>query len=550
MGSCLVRSGFLVTVGVALAGGCGGNGGKHGVECETPGELGRCVCSGALDGTRTCQEDGYWGECDCSTPYVADGTGGENTGGTTVGTGGDQTGGIGGTANAIGGTSAGGAAPAAGGASTGGVETGVGGAVVGAGGASAGGTPSAIGGTSPAAGGATGASGGESAGGTPAALGGASSGGAVGTTGGSAGAAGVPVGVGGSAGTPGEGGTTATGGADGRGGATAGDTVCGTAPEDQATTLSCPEGQVIDSVVFASYGNPTGECGSFAIGDCHAAESETLVASLCVGRRSCTVPASNSTFGDPCNSSVKSVAVELACVVGEPTVVGEPFKGLANSPAGEMAALGATWCYNWGTSPQVSDCADPLFVPMIWGDGDVAAAIQQIGNAGYTTVLGFNEPNKSDQANMTVQRAIELWPDMTSNPNIRVSSPAVSDDGRAWLQDFMTQAQANGLRVDFIAMHWYGWNAGSCTAGSLEGAINWAQQWGLPVWITEFGCMGSSNPDEQTLLDFFPAAVAMIAGHPLVERYAWYPWNDYNHLYLDGAITPLGELYAAAPQYR
>jgi hypothetical protein len=30
---------------------------------------------------------------------------------------------------------------------------------------------------------------------------------------------------------------------------------------------------------------------------------------------------------------------------------GKPFKGVANSPAGEIAALGATWCYNWGTSP-------------------------------------------------------------------------------------------------------------------------------------------------------------------------------------------------------
>ena len=232
---------------------------------------------------------------------------------------------------------------------------------------------------------------------------------------------------------------------------------------------------------------------------------------------------------------------------------GKPFKGVANSPAGEIAALGATWCYNWGTNPQASDCNDPYFVPMVWGGGNVAGAIQQISNAGYTTVLGFNEPNKADQANLTVAQAIALWPAMTSNPNLRVSSPAVSDDGRAWLVDFMNQVKANGLRVDFIAMHWYGWNAGSCTASQLEGAVNWAQQWGLPVWVTEFGCMGSSNPDEQTLLNFFPAAVAMLRDkHPLVERYAWYPWNTYNHLYLPDAndvrvITALGRLFAAAP---
>jgi hypothetical protein len=232
-----------------------------------------------------------------------------------------------------------------------------------------------------------------------------------------------------------------------------------------------------------------------------------------------------------------------------------PYKGVANSPAAQLAALGATWCYNWGTSPKASDCNDPLFVPMVWGGGDVAGAIKAIGDAGYKTVLGFNEPNKTDQSNMTVDAAIALWPTLTSNPNIRVSSPAVSDDGRAWLESFMTQVKAKGLRVDFIAMHWYGWNAGSCTSGQLEGAINWASKWGLPVWITEFGCMGSSNPDEQTLITFFNNSIPMLKNHPLVERYAWYPWNTYNDLYRANAsgvsvITSLGTAFAAAPQYR
>lgn len=227
-----------------------------------------------------------------------------------------------------------------------------------------------------------------------------------------------------------------------------------------------------------------------------------------------------------------------------------PYKGVANSPAAQLSALGATWCYNWGTTPKATDCNDPLFVPMVWGKDNVASAVQAIGKAGYTTLLGFNEPNKTDQANMSVADAIALWPTLTSNPNIRVGSPAVSDDGRAWLEDFMTQAKSKGLRVDFIAMHWYGWNKGSCTASALEGAVNWASKWNLPVWITEFGCMGSSNPDEQTLLDFFKNAIPMLAKHPLVERYAWYPWNTYNHLYENNAITALGQAFSAAPQYR
>jgi hypothetical protein len=232
-----------------------------------------------------------------------------------------------------------------------------------------------------------------------------------------------------------------------------------------------------------------------------------------------------------------------------------PYKGVANSPANQLAALGASWCYNWGTTAKATECADPLFVPMVWGKSDVAGAIRTITSAGYKTVLGFNEPNKADQANMTVDEAIALWPTLTSNPAIRVGAPAVSDDGRAWLVSFMNQVKAKGLRVDFIAMHWYGWNAGSCTPAQLEGAVTWASQWGLPVWVTEFGCMGSSNPDAQTVLTFFPNAIAVLKKHSLVERYAWFPWNDFNQLYLPDAsnvpvMTDLGKAFAAAPQYR
>ena len=427
------------------------------------------------------------------------------------------------------------------------------GGAAGVGGATNTGAASSIG-RAQSTGGAPAMGGAQSTGGAPATSGTKNSGG-TNATGGTKSAGGTST----TGGAKSAGGTGTTGGAKSAGGATtagggagtSGVTVCGTAAENSSVTLTCPDGQIIDSVVFASYGTPTGACGSLATGSCDAATSETMVDSLCVGRTACTVPATNGAFGDPCKSTTKKLVVEVACVVGTPIVKPDsPYKGVANSPADEIAALGATWCYNWGATPSATDCKDPLFVPMIWGSSDVAGAIKSIGNAGYTTVLGFNEPNKSDQSNMSVADAIALWPTITSNPNIRVSSPAVSDDGRSWLEDFMTQVQAKGLRVDFIAMHWYGWNAGSCVASQLEGAVNWASQWGLPVWITEFGCMGSSNTDQQTVIKFFNDAVVMLNKHPLVERYAWYPWNTYNDLYDNSVMTDLGKAYVAAPQYR
>ena len=372
----------------------------------------------------------------------------------------------------------------------------------------------------------------------------------VGSGGATAGGGGASSQTGGGAGGQGTGGATASGGVSAVGGSAAG----GRAGTSGATGSG---GTSADAAI--STGGQTSTGGTSGTGgvsaDAAVATGGRTGTGGATGSGGTSADAGVSTGGRTGGATGTGGAGSGGATSTGATTGQSPYKGVANSPAAQLAALGATWCYNWGTSPKVSECNDPLFVPMVWGGGDVAGAIKAIGDAGYKTVLGFNEPNKIDQSNMTVDAAIALWPTLTSNPNIRVSSPAVSDDGRAWLESFMTQVKAKGLRVDFIAMHWYGWNAGSCTSGQLEGAINWASKWGLPVWITEFGCMGSSNPDEQTLITFFNNSIAMLKNHPLVERYAWYPWNTYNDLYRANAsgvfvITSLGTAFVAAPQYR
>jgi len=374
--------------------------------------------------------------------------------------------------------------------------------------------------------------------------------GQVGSGGATAGGGGASSQTGGGAGGQGTGGATASGGVSAVGGSAVG----GRAGTSGATGSG---GTSADAAI--STGGQTSTGGTSGTGgvsaDAAVATGGRTGTGGATGSGGTSADAGASTGGRTGGATGTGGAGSGGATSTGATTGQSPYKGVANSPAAQLAALGATWCYNWGTSPKATECNDPLFVPMVWGGGDVAGAIKAIGDAGYKTVLGFNEPNKIDQSNMTVDAAIALWPTLTSNPNIRVSSPAVSDDGRAWLESFMTQVKAKGLRVDFIAMHWYGWNAGSCTSGQLEGAINWASKWGLPVWITEFGCMGSSNPNEQTLLTFFNNSIAMLKNHPLVERYAWYPWNTYNDLYRANAsgvsvITSLGTAFVAAPQYR
>lgn len=232
-----------------------------------------------------------------------------------------------------------------------------------------------------------------------------------------------------------------------------------------------------------------------------------------------------------------------------------PFKGVANSACADLPRLGVTWWYNWSTTPGA--CSVSEFVPMIAGKNEktaaaVTTALTQIANAGYKVVLGFNEPNKADQANLTVAQVLAMWPAVTANSAIRVGSPVTSADGQGWFTDFLTQAAAANLRVDFLALHWYGWDAGSCDAKAvlLENYLKWAE--GLPgnrpLWLTEWGCINLSNPDAATVQAFYQGAIAMFARHPRLERYAWYPWNTNNELVTSaGALTPLGTALANAP---
>lgn len=41
--------------------------------------------------------------------------------------------------------------------------------------------------------------------------------------------------------------------------------------------LECPENTLISAVKFASFGTPTGSCGSYAKGDCHDPNSSSVI---------------------------------------------------------------------------------------------------------------------------------------------------------------------------------------------------------------------------------------------------------------------------------
>jgi hypothetical protein len=253
----------------------------------------------------------------------------------------------------------------------------------------------------------------------------------------------------------------------------------------------------------------------------------------------------------------------------------KPFKGVANSPCAARTALGVSWYYNWEQAEK-EPCTGGVggeFVPMIWGHtgaeqtaSNIKSSVAGFVSKGYKNVLSFNEPDNcptppattGGQSCIPVATALTLLPAF-DNPAIRIGSPATAANaspGQAWFNSFMSMLNANAsVRVDFLAIHWYGWNAGSCDAkaAQLESYVKYAEAFAgnRPIWITEFGCLNQSAPDVATVQAFFTGAVAMFAKHPRIERYAWYPWSTNNGLTnSDGSLTMVGTAFAAAPAYK
>ncbi|ALH23217.1 Galactose binding lectin domain containing protein [Chrysochromulina ericina virus CeV-01B] len=77
-------------------------------------------------------------------------------------------------------------------------------------------------------------------------------------------------------------------------------------------TLSCPSGETIDKVLFASYGLPRGSCKSGSGGDfkidpkCHDPNSQKIVEGQCLGKNSCTIDA-NTAYTDTCDMKDGSI---------------------------------------------------------------------------------------------------------------------------------------------------------------------------------------------------------------------------------------------------
>jgi RNA polymerase sigma factor (sigma-70 family) len=223
---------------------------------------------------------------------------------------------------------------------------------------------------------------------------------------------------------------------------------------------------------------------------------------------------------------------------------------------------GAGWYYTWSTRhPGITSAGGADFVPMIWGADSVTPQALAEAKAAGPYLLGFNEPDFDSQANMSVEQALDLWPRLESTGSV-LGSPAVAYGGDrpgGWLDRFMTGAEQRGLRVDFIALHWYGADFRTEAAvEQLRGYLDAVhRRYGKPIWLTEFALIdfsqGVRHPADEEQAAFLTSATKMLAGLPYLQRYAWFGLGTDESgpgttlFRPGGTLTPQGRAFRSAP---
>ncbi len=210
-------------------------------------------------------------------------------------------------------------------------------------------------------------------------------------------------------------------------------------------------------------------------------------------------------------------------------------KGVAawafNGASRALDQSGASWYYTWSTSHHgIASPPGVDFVPMIWGpDSATDNGIARARSAGKY-LLGFNEPDLGSQSNMTVGRALDLWPRLMATGQV-IGSPAVARGGDTpggWLDQFVSGATSRGYRVDFIALHWYGSDFITTNAvRQLKSYLDRVyRRYHKPIWLTEYALIsfndGTHFPTESQQAAFVTASTSMLRGLSYLQRYAWF----------------------------
>lgn len=239
----------------------------------------------------------------------------------------------------------------------------------------------------------------------------------------------------------------------------------------------------------------------------------------------------------------------------------------AQLPSYDFPLLGdaVSWFYDWSSNIPAATVEPYLeeygidFCPMIWNGNYNPDNIRNYKRAHPEAeyILAFNEPNLTDQANMTPAEAAVFWPDIVSLADelgMKLISPAMNygtlegySDPWKWLDEFLQQPGVSADDIDGIAVHCY-----MNTSQALENYIDGFKKYGKPIWLTEFCAVTGGAVSEIAQMNFMVESINYLESDESIFRYAWFiprggPLNQINNQLLTDRtpieLTDLGKVF-------
>lgn len=223
-----------------------------------------------------------------------------------------------------------------------------------------------------------------------------------------------------------------------------------------------------------------------------------------------------------------------------------------------------SWDYNWGNDQNAlaatwMDEEGVEYCPMCWNNNYNADKIRAYVAAHPKTkyLLGYNEPNLTDQANMTPAQAAARWNEvvvLAKELKLKLVSPAMNygtlagySDPVKWLDEFFAQPNVSIDDIDAISIHCY-----MASPQAVKDYIARFYKYDKPIWLTEF-CAWEEYAihSEEDQMKYMCEVLNYLEQDTHVERYAWFiprAKSGYPYMQLLTSAQPY-ELTAAGKVY-
>lgn len=197
-----------------------------------------------------------------------------------------------------------------------------------------------------------------------------------------------------------------------------------------------------------------------------------------------------------------------------------------------LLSPGVSWFYNWANDiPLALDDAITAkgmdYFPMTWNgnfDKDRIRAYKQ-KHPDCEYLLAYNEPNLTDQANMTPQQAAAIFPEvkaLATELNMKIISPAMNygtlaeyGDPIKWLDEFFELVPASNF--DGIALHCY-----MAVPASFKSYVERFDKYNKKIWMTEFCAWEPSISNAGQQIKYMADVINYMEVHPNIAHYAWF----------------------------